>query len=265
MADLQTLSLETRGSVELVSLNRPEALNTLSPEMIRALGDYFEGLAERPEIRIVLLRGEGKAFCAGVDLKQPRVEGAPPVHRPLSRFSALGRIIKAMRRCPQPIVGLGHGAACGGGFSLLLACDVRYGAPSLRMNAAYIRIGLGGCELSSSYLLPRLVGGSLASELLLTGRFLGAERARAAGLLSDVVEEDQLVETGMALAQDMLLTSPLGLRLTKDALNFSLDAPSMEAAMAMEDRQQVLLTFTEDYAEARSAFVERRTPVFQDR
>jgi enoyl-CoA hydratase/carnithine racemase len=170
-----------------------------------------------------------------------------------------------MRRCPQPIVGLGHGAACGGGFSLLLACDVRYGAPSLRMNAAYIRIGLGGCELSSSYLLPRLVGSSLASELLLTGRFLGAERARAAGLLSDVVEEDQLIDTGMALAEDMLMTSPLGLRLTKDALNFSLDAPSMEAAMAMEDRQQVLLTFTEDYAEARSAFVERRTPVFQDR
>jgi enoyl-CoA hydratase/carnithine racemase len=92
-----------------------------------------------------------------------------------------------------------------------------------------------------------------------------AERAKAVNLVSEIVEEDKLLETGLELAADMLRASPLGLRLTKDALNFSIDAPSMEAAMAMEDRQQVLLTFTDDYAEARSAFIERRNPNFQDR
>ena len=182
----------------------------------------------------------------------------------LKRFGALGRIVKLMRSCPQPIIGLGHGAACGGGFSFFLACDVRYAAPSLKMNAAYIKIGLSGCELGSSYLLPRLVGMSVASEYLPTGRFMTAERAREVNLVSAVVPEEQLLETGLALANEMLLTSPLGLRLTKDALNFSIDASSLDAAMAMEDRQQVLVTFTDDYAEARTAFVERRPPHFND-
>ena len=264
MGEFEAMEVDARGAVEILSLRRPESLNALNAQMIAELGGYFSGLHDRPEVRVVLLRGEGKAFCAGADLKETRSKEAR-VHSTLKRQRSIGRIVRMMRSCPQPIIGLGHGAACGGGFSLLLACDVRYGAPSLRMNAAYIRIGISGCDIASSYLLPRLVGSSLASELLLTGRFLDAARAHAVGLLSEVVEEDRLVEAGMALAQDMLLTSPLGLRLTKDALNFSLDASSMEAAMAMEDRQQVLLTFTEDYAEARSAFVERRTPVFQDR
>ena len=261
----QTILVEIQGEAEVLTLNRPDALNALDATMIAELQHYFEDLHVRTSVRVVLLRAAGRNFCAGIDLKQPRVEGTAAVHYPLSKFRALGRIIKAMRSCPQPIIGLGHGAACGGGFSLLLACDVRFGTPSLKMNAAYLRIGLSGCELSSSYLLPRLVGMSVAAEFLLTGRFMTAERAKAVNLVSEIVEEDKLLETGLELAADMLRASPLGLRLTKDALNFSIDAPSMEAAMAMEDRQQVLLTFTDDYAEARSAFIERRNPNFQDR
>jgi enoyl-CoA hydratase/carnithine racemase len=233
--------------------------------MVEELQDYFQALHDRPEIRVVLMRGAGRAFCAGVDLRQPRVENAPPVHHPLRRFRALGHIVKSMRSCPQPIIGLGHGAACGGGFSFLLACDVRYAAPSLKMNAAYIRIGMSGCELASSYLLPRLVGSSIAAEFLLSGRFMTAERAKAVNLVSEVVPEEQLLTTGLGLAEEMLLTSPLGLRLTKDALNLSIDAPSLEAAMAMEDRQQVLPTFTDDYSEARSAVMFKRKPRFADR
>jgi enoyl-CoA hydratase/carnithine racemase len=260
-----TVLIERQDAIEILTLNRPDALNAIDATMVDELLDYFRNLHARPEIRVVLLRGAGRAFCAGVDLKQPRAENAPRVHRPIGRFRALGQIVKAMRSCPQPVIGLGHGAACGGGFSFLLACDVRYAAPSLKMNAAYIRIGMTGCELASSYLLPRLVGSSVASEFLLTGRFMSAERAKAVNLVSEIVAEEDLLGTGLALAADMLLTSPLGLRLTKDALNFSIDAPSMEAAMAMEDRQQVLLTFTDDYAEARSAFVDRRKPAFLDR
>jgi enoyl-CoA hydratase/carnithine racemase len=260
----ETLLIEQRGAIELLTLNRPDALNALSPLMIGELLGYFSELHNRPEIRVILMRGAGRAFCAGVDLKGARPSG-PRVHTGLKRFGTLGQILKLMRSCPQPIIGLGHGAACGGGFSFFLACDVRYAAPSLKMNAAYIKIGLSGCELGSSYLLPRLVGMAVASEYLLTGRFMTAERAKEVHLVSAIHAEEDLLDVGLALAEEMLLTSPLGLRLTKDALNFSIDAPSLDAAMAMEDRQQVLITFTEDYAEARTAFVERRPPGFHDK
>jgi enoyl-CoA hydratase/carnithine racemase len=175
------------------------------------------------------------------------------------------RIIELMRSCPQPIVGLGHGAACGGGFSLLLACDVRYAAPNLRMNAAYIKIGLSGCDIGASYLLPRLVGLSIASELLLTGRFIDAARARAINLVSDIVPEEQLLDEGLAMADEMLANSPMGLALTKDALNLNIDAPSLAAAIALEDRQQIMLCGTDDHNEAVTAFREHRPPRYRGR
>ena len=124
-----------------------------------------------------------------------------------------------MRGCPQPIIGLLHGAACGAGFSLALACDVRFAAPNARLNAAYLRVGLGGCDMGAGYLLPRLVGLSVASELLMSGRFIHAERAKAVGLVSDIVAADKLLDVALALANDMLAASPMGLRMTKETLN----------------------------------------------
>jgi enoyl-CoA hydratase/carnithine racemase len=170
-----------------------------------------------------------------------------------------------MRACPQPIIALGHGAAAGGGLSLLLASDVRYGAPSFCCNAAYIRIGLGGCDMASSYFLPRLVGASLASEMILTGRFVDAARALSAGLISEIIDEDKLLDRGLALADEMLATSPWGLRLSKQALNLNIDAQSLDAAMAIEDRQQVILSATEDHQEALAAFLEKRAPDYRER
>jgi len=169
-----------------------------------------------------------------------------------------------MRSCPQPIIALGHGSACGGGFSLMLASDVRYGAPSLRMNAAYIKIGLGGCDIGSSYFLPRLVGASIASEFLLTGNFMSAERALSCNLISAIVAEENLLDKGLALATDMLSNAPMGLRLTKDALNVNIDANGFDAALSVEDRQQVMLTATSDHAEAINAFLEKRPTLYKD-
>jgi enoyl-CoA hydratase/carnithine racemase len=119
--------------------------------------------------------------------------------------------------------------------------------------------------MASSYFLPRLVGASLASELILTGRFIGAERALQAGLISAIVEEDTLLDAGLALAGEMLATAPMGLRLSKQALNLNIDAPSLEHAMAIEDRQQVILGSTEDFREAMTAFLEKRPPVYRER
>ena len=267
MTPNDTIKVEARGPVEILSLNRPQALNALNPDMVEALNAYLAELHQRPDVRVVILRAEGRAFCAGLDIKEARTRRAGANEArwegPFGTQSAIGNIYRKMRSAPQPIIALGHGAACGGGFSLLLASDVRYGAPSLRMNAAYIKIGLTGCDMGSSYFLPRLVGASLASELILTGRFIHADRALALGLLSDVVEEDKLLETGLALAEEMLQTSPNGLRLSKHALNLNIDAPSLEAAMAIEDRQQTLLGGSPDAAEAMTAFLEKRAPVYR--
>lgn len=260
------LRIEARGAIEIISLSRPERLNALNPELTDAIVTYFEGLVRRTDVRVVILRAEGRAFCAGLDIMgwEPGPDTSPLTHA-VHGQTLLGNIFRRMRACPQPIIALGQGAACGAGFSMLLASDVRFGTPDLRMNAAYIKIGYGGCDMASSYLLPRLVGRSLASELLLTGRFINAERALRLGLLSDVVAADKLLETGLALAEEMIATAPWGLRLTKQALELNTDAPSLEAAMALEDRQQMLLSYTDDVAEARRAFGEKRAPTWSGR
>lgn len=259
------LTIERRGAIEIVSLDRPERLNAMDEPLIAGLRDYFVGLADRFDVRVVILRAEGRHFCAGLDFdgwSKPAEAGS--VHHMWRTQRMIASVMRAMRKCPQPVIACVQGAACGGGFSLVLASDVRFATPDSRMNAAYIKIGLGGCDMGASYFLPRLVGSSVASEYLLTGRFMTAEKALACGLVSAIVEPDAILDVALALADEMLLTSPMGLRLTKDALNLNIDAASMEHAFALEDRQQVLLGHTADATEAREAFRAKRPPEFGD-
>ena len=175
MATEQVLLTEQRGSVEWVILNRPDVGNALDAELVGALVGYFESLRDREDIRVVVLRARGKHFCVGADLSGAAfAENARSPHNIWALQRRIARIYVAMRKCPQPIISLVQGAACGGGFSLALASDIRIAGESAKMNAAYIKIGLTGCDMGSSYFLPRLVGTSVASELLLTGRFIHA-------------------------------------------------------------------------------------------
>ncbi len=247
------LKIEREGGVARVTLNRPERLNALNRDLVAALRGYFEARYEDHETRVIVLQAAGKNFCAGLDLKEDRTSDRPVEER-LRGQTNIRDIYKAMRRCPQPIVCLVQGAACGGGFSLALASDIRIFAASARLNAAYLTIGLTGGDMGSSYFLPRLVGTALASELLLTGRFIHADEALQRGLCSRVVPDAELAQAADDLVAAMLASSPMGLRLTKDALNFAIDAPSMDAAMAMEDRQQILATFSGDMAEREKRF-----------
>ena len=262
----EPILVEQRGAVEILTLNRPDKLNTMNEAMIFALQDYFRELARREDVRVVVFRAEGRAFCAGLDIGAWQNDGSRgAVQHGWRTQRSIATVMQLMRACPQPIIAAAQGAACGGGFSLLLASDVRYSAPDLRMNAAYIKIGLGGCDMGSSYFLPRLVGPALASELILTGRFIDAERAERYGLVNEVVDADRLLPTALALADEMLETAPMGLRLSKDALNRNIDAPSFDAAMALEDRQQVMLAMTEDSREAAKAFFAKRPAEYRDR
>lgn len=260
------LTIERRDAAEIVSLNRPDKLNTLDEALTFALGDYFRGLQAREDVRVVVLRAEGRAFCAGLDLSDWQNDGSRGALQHAWRLQkAVTAIIRLMRLCPQPVIALGQGAACGAGFSMLLAADVRYAAPDLRMNAAYIKVGLGGCDVGSSYFLPRLVGASVASEYLLTGKFMTADKALSCGLVSEIVPAADLLDKGLALAAEMTANAPMGLRLTKDALNRNLDARGFDDAMALEDRQQVMMLLSEDFAEAVAAFQEKRPPAYRDR
>jgi enoyl-CoA hydratase len=260
----ETFTVEHRGGAHWVTLNRPESLNAMSRTMMLELQHYFGELYTRPEIRAVVLRGAGKAFCAGLDLKERREPGEGGPVNGLRVQRRVSEIVMRMRRAPQPIISLIHGAASGGGFALALASDIRLAGPRARMNAAFIRIGLTACDVGVSYFLPRLVGSALASELLLTGAFIDAERALKVGLVSDVVPEADLEARGQAMVDAILANSPLGVRRTKEALNMNIDAQSLEAAIALEDRQQILCAQTDDMREGIGAFLEKRDPAYQD-
>jgi enoyl-CoA hydratase/carnithine racemase len=262
----QTLSVRKDGAVDHVTLNRPESLNALNRRMVDELLDYFGALYWDKSVRVVVMRGAGKAYCAGLDLKERDNSAGPntPANG-LTRQRQISEIVMRMRRCPQAIVSLVHGPACGGGFALALASDIRIAGASARMNAAFIRIGLSACDIGVSYFLPRLVGVSVASELMLTGRFINADRALRVGLVSDVVPDDKMEEAAASYIDEMLTTSPLGLRMTKECLNMSVDAGSLEAAVAMEDRNQILCAQTGDFQEGIRAFLEKRRPAYQDR
>jgi len=261
--DYETLRVEPEGAVEWLTLDRPERLNAMDGRMCDELQDYFGRLVTRPATRVVVLRGAGRGFCSGLDLKAPLEVSAGPAPGLRAQRRA-SEIILRMRRCPQPIICLVHGAAAGGGLALALAADVRIAAPSARMSVAMVRIGLTGCDVGISYLLPRAVGTSVAAELMLTGRVIDAERALRVGLVSDVVAEEGLVEAGRALAADMLRTSPLGLRLTKEGIGLALEAGSLEAAIAIEDRGQILAALSGSFEEGIAAFRERRAPSYGD-
>jgi enoyl-CoA hydratase len=218
-------------------------------------------------VRVVVLRGAGRAFCAGLDLKEAgggRALSETSVAESLRFQRSISEIVMRMRRCPQVIVSLVHGAACGGGFAMALASDIRIAGESAKMNAAFIRIGLSGCDVGVSYFLPRLVGMSVAAELIMTGRFIHAERALRTGLVSEVVPDAQLEETARTYVADLLNTAPLGLRLSKECLDISVDAGSLEAVVAMEDRNQILCTRSADFGEGVRAFIEKRAPLYRD-
>lgn len=260
-AAYRTLRLEPEGPIDWLTLDRPEQLNALDGPMCDELQDYFGALVGRPGTRVVILRGAGRAFCAGFDLKAAQDITAGPV-RGMRAQRHVSEIIRRMRRCPQPIVACVHGAAAGGGFALALAADVRLAAPSARMNVAMALVGLTGCDIGISYFLPRAVGASVAAELMLTGRFIDADRALRTGLVSEVVAEEVLPDAARRLATDMLRLSPLGLALTKEGLGLAMGATSLEAALALEDRGQILCASAGYFEEGIAAFRERRPPAY---
>jgi enoyl-CoA hydratase/carnithine racemase len=256
-----TIRIERRGEIDWLTLSRPDRLNTLTGTMVRELCAYFEGLQSDYGARIVVMRGAGRAFCAGLDIKEhlsgDRVpEGAGRVRPGHHLFD----IVKLMRACPQPIVALVHGPACGGGFAMALAADIRVAGESARMNDAFVALGRSGCELGLTYFLPRIVGLGIATELMYTGSFIDAQRALQVGLVSRVVPDAELEAAAAEFVEPMLKTAPLGLRMTKQTLNTALRIGDLHAVIDLEERAQSICGRGPDFEEAMNAFLEKRPP-----
>jgi enoyl-CoA hydratase/carnithine racemase len=264
MYEYKTISVEVKGGVHWLSLNRPDSLNAINTQMATELRDYFGGLFQDRSCRVVVMRGEGRAYCAGLDIKDHADLVQAPFGGGFGFQGHLADVYIKMRRCPQPIISLIHGAASGGGFAFALASDIRIAGESMKMNSAFIKIGLSSCDMGVSYFLPRLVGLTIASELMMTGRFVNAERALAVGLINQVVADEELTEAAQVYVDEMMATSPMGLRMTKEGLNMAIDAGSLEAAMAIENRNQLMCSASADFKEGLMAFIEKRKPIYKD-
>lgn len=264
MYEYKTISVEVKGGVHWLSLNRPDSLNAINTQMATELRDYFGGLFQDRSCRVVVMRGEGRAYCAGLDIKDHADLVQAPFGGGFGFQGHLADVYIKMRRCPQPIISLIHGAASGGGFAFALASDIRIAGESMKMNSAFIKIGLSSCDMGVSYFLPRLVGLTIASELMMTGRFVNAERALAVGLINQVVADEELTEAAQVYVDEMMATSPMGLRMTKEGLNVAIDAGSLEAAMAIENRNQLMCSASADFKEGLMAFIEKRKPIYKD-
>ena len=253
----ETIVVERRGEVEWITLNRPSVLNALNGTLVTELADRLQALRRDTTARVVVLRGAGRAFCAGLDIKAQVAGEAEGLER-------LAEIVVNIGRCPQPVIAAVHGAACGGGFALALAADIRIAGESARMNDAFITLGVSGCELGLTYHLPRHVGTSVAAELMYTGRFIDARRALQVGLVSSVVPDIELEAAVSNIAHDMLRTAPLALRKTKEVFRAACDIPDIRKVMEMEYEAQAQCMQDASFSEGLKAFIERREPRFSE-
>jgi enoyl-CoA hydratase len=258
-----------RDGVTVLRLNRPAKLNAMTVELVDALHTELDRLAEDNHCRVVVLTGAGRGFCAGLDLggfgEVPGSEGLGPVQSTMMMQTRIATLVQKIRRLPQVFVAAVNGAAAGGGLALVAACDVRIASDSAVFAVSFIRVGFSGCDIGTSWMLPRLVGAGRAHELMLTARRFDAQEALNIGLLADAVPGERLFERVDAVIDSMLTTPPMSLALTKRGMWLALEMPSLDTAIEMENRQQVLTTATTDQTEAMAAFVEGRVPSYGNR
>ena len=251
--------------VVLLILDRPDRYNAMTATMFAELESTARLLDREDGLRVVVLTGAGKAFCAGYDLADAdKLPGLGALGM-LDLQESAARALSAIRGIRVPVIAAVNGAAAGGGLALALAADIRLASPRAKFNAAFVKIGLSAGDLGTSWLLPRLIGPSAAAEFLYTARMIDAAEAERLGLVNRVVAEDELLDAALAMAGQICGNSPGGVRMSKRALHANMEVTSYAAALELENRGQALLTRTSDMTEALEAFRARRAPEFQGR
>jgi enoyl-CoA hydratase len=257
----ETLIVERpHDGVVALQLNRPKQLNAINQTMRDELMEAFASLRADASVNVVLLTGAGRGFCSGIDMRdfgQDALDASDPAIDRLRFQEAMTALPQAIWQLPQPVIAAVNGPCVGAGLALCLAADIRICSTAASFGNAAILLGLSGAEMGMSYHLPRIVGNSVAADWMLTGRTVPASEADRRGLVSEMVEPDHLSERAVTIASAIAELSPLGVQLTKRALQINRDASGLAAAMELENRNQVLSHATEEAAAQREKWSQR--------
>jgi enoyl-CoA hydratase/carnithine racemase len=251
--------------IATVTLDRPGKLNALTFEAYADLRDLITQLPQRGDIRVLIVRGEGRAFCSGGDVQEIIGATLRMGADELLAFTRMsGEVIRAMRECPLPIIAVLHGMAAGAGSVIALAADFRVASPAARFAFLFTKVGLSGGDMGAAYLLPRLVGMGRATQLLMLGDTIDAAEAERIGLISELVAEADLDDAVGRLARRLATGPAQAYSLTKSLLTREQDM-SLSASVELEAMTQALLMTGQDYAEFHTAFTGGREPRWRGR
>jgi enoyl-CoA hydratase/carnithine racemase len=263
--DWNHFRFENSDGVATVTLDRPDKLNALTFEAYADLRDLLAELPHRGDTRVLVLRGAGRAFCSGGDVNEIIGETLKMGSDELLEFTRMtGEVIRGMRECPIPIIAALHGMAAGAGSVIALAADFRIATRAARFAFLFTKVGLSGADMGAAYLLPRLVGLGRATQLLMLGDTIKAEEAERIGLISTLVDDDELDGEVHRLARRLAGGPAQGYAQTKALLTREQDM-SLSSALELEAMTQALLMTGQDYAEFHAAFTARREPRWQGR
>lgn len=247
--------------VRLIRLNRPDRLNALDFPLVAELHDALDDVAADDACKVAILTGAGRGFCAGLDLTDwgsvPGVGAHPRMVAGRTGQAFLADLVTHIRSTPQIMVAAINGPAFGGGLALALACDLRIAGSSATLCSAFIRTGLTGTDVGVTYLLPRLIGAAQAFDLIVTGRSIDSEEAHRMGIVSRVIEDQDLLRAAKELAQQVAGYTSFGLRNTKEVMWLNLEASSLEAALALENRNQDLANRDEEVRAYMASYSDR--------
>jgi enoyl-CoA hydratase/carnithine racemase len=257
------LTYDVDDSIGLIRLDRPGKMGAFTWQMIERWAEALEAAQRDDSVRVVVLAGTGESFCTGVDLEELARIGDDPIDRKRMLTDRVYKVIKGVQNLEKPLICAVNGLAVGAGMDMALMCDIRIAGESARFSEGYIRIGLVPGD-GGGYFLPRLVGTARALELLWTGDFVSADEACRIGLVSRVVPDDELMEHTLAFARRIAGMSPIPVSMIKRVVYQSLDV-DLQTSLDLVSSHMAVVQSTDDYAEAMSAFKERRTPTFRGR
>ena len=245
---MSLIEVETQDTVATIHLNRPDKLNALSDEAVTELFTAIDTIAAS-DAAVVVLSGRGRGFCSGFDLS---LAGGPGGDNEtafwMRRQERFASLVTRLRAMPQPIIAAVNGAAAGAGLGLALACDTRISSTAARFSSAFIKVGMSSCDIGVSWLLPRTIGSTRAFEMMLTGRLVEAEEAERIGLVMRLTQPERLLDEAGAMARQIAANGRKGTWMTKRGMWANLEAPSLQAALELENRTQMLMLGSGDIA-----------------
>jgi enoyl-CoA hydratase len=252
-----------RPDIAVVTLNRPEKLNALSHELVDDIHRALDEIRANNECRVVVLTGAGRGFCSGLDLSSlapGAVADGTTFPRSGMRWQEhIADLTARIHRLRQPVIAAVNGAAYGGGFGIALACDIRIASASARFCTQFIKLGLGGCDIGVSYTLPRIIGAGPAFDLILTSRVVDADEALRLGIVSRLSSDTSVVDDALEIAETLCSYGKFGLESTKQVMWANLVASSLEQALHLENRSQILASTGGEAQEAAAGFVSRKS------